>query len=398
LSSRPRILMVGPWPPATGGVATFISNVVNSALKERYDFVPFTTARPTKVRGGENFGYRAIFRAGFTRLVQGIGITIWHLAKFPFVVLRRPPALVQVHASDFLSFWEAALYVIMARMLRRPVVLRIGGHFNKFWEPAGSLSRAAITCTLNQPTVLIAQSEYWRSYHARIRKTGRIVVLNNFVPDEIVVERTRAPAPILRFLLYVGEIPQAKGAYVLLDALRLLAAGNVAVQIVIVGATQPFREHVESCGFGTTIELRGFLTRAEMLAEMRRADVYLQISLSEGFPNTLLEAMASGCALIVTPVGAIPEAVGADGCCASVIPAGDPQALAASMTSLVQAPQKVQELAAAARARVLERFTERSQLGVLDRMYGELTMPPVLAPKTCQVNAARAADDPPARQ
>ena len=47
-AARPKVLMVGPWPPAKGGVTTFMRNVTRSPLKEKYDFIPFTTSRPEK--------------------------------------------------------------------------------------------------------------------------------------------------------------------------------------------------------------------------------------------------------------------------------------------------------------------------------------------------------------
>ena len=56
-AARPKVLMVGPWPPTKGGVTTFMRNVAKSPLKEKYEFIPFTTSRPEKrdVKG-DNYG------------------------------------------------------------------------------------------------------------------------------------------------------------------------------------------------------------------------------------------------------------------------------------------------------------------------------------------------------
>jgi glycosyltransferase involved in cell wall biosynthesis len=112
-----------------------------------------------------------------------------------------------------------------------------------------------------------------------------------------------------------------------------------------------------------------FLSHDEALATLRRSDVFLQISSSEGFPNTLLEAMALGCAAIVTPVGAVPEVVGADGECAFIIPAGDAAMLADRMIRLAADRDLLARMAAAAQARIAERFTERTVVQVLDHAY-----------------------------
>src|SRR5260370_8655791 len=160
---RPKVLMVGPWPPTRGGVTTFMCNVVSSPLREQYDFVLFTTSRPGKRNvKGDNYGYFAVFRGGFKGVVQGILLTLWHLAIYPCFVVARLPAIIQVQASDFQAFWEASLYVLMGKIFRRPIVLRIGGSFNRFWECSGARARAAIHWTLRQPSLLVVHSENWR--------------------------------------------------------------------------------------------------------------------------------------------------------------------------------------------------------------------------------------------
>ena len=369
-AARPKVLMVGPWPPTQGGVTTFMCNVVSSPLREQYDFIPFTTSRPGKRNvKGDNYGYAAVFRGGFKRVVQGILITLCHLVTYPWVVVVRRPTVIQVQASDFQAFWEAALYVLMGKILRRPTVLRIGGHFNRFWESSGARARAAIQWTLRQPAVLVVQSEYWKNYVAGFGRTGPTIILNNFVPEILVEKRTLPVLSPPRFLLYCGETPRLKGAYVLLDALRELVARGVKVDVTLMAVTISLRDEIVKAGLDRHFTMLDFLSHDEALATLRRTDVLLQISLSEGFPNILLEAMALGCAAIVTPVGAIPEIVGPDGECAFIIPAGHASVLADRMTRLASDPGLLARMAAAAQARVVECFTERTATRVLDHTY-----------------------------
>jgi glycosyltransferase involved in cell wall biosynthesis len=376
-AARPRVLMVGPWPPTCGGVTTFMRNVAGSALRERYEFVPFTTSRPGKRKlSADNYGgYAAILRGGALRVAQGIAITAYHLLLYPWMVLLRRPALIQVQASDFHAFWEAALYVAMGRIFRRRVALRIGGCFDRFWESSGVLARAAIRWTLRQPALLIVQSEYWKRYVSPMGRAGPTVVLNNFV-SEGLVERRRAPAPAVpRLLLYCGESPRRKGAYVLLEALRRLDAHGecgARVQVTLMAVPGFVRDDVRRAGLDGAVRMLDFLAHDEALAELGRTDVFLQVSSGEGFPNMLLEAMALGCAAIVTPVGAVPEVVGPDGECAFIVPAGDARALAERMARLAADPALLARMAAAARRRVAERFTERAVIGVLDSAYRSL--------------------------
>src|SRR5713226_1270612 len=369
-AARPKVLMVGPWPPTQGGVTTFMRNVVGSSLKEKYDFIPFTTSRPGKRNvKGDNYGYFAVLRGGLKRVAQGILITLWHLAVYPCVLAARRPQVIQIQASDFQAFWEASLYTLIGKILRRPVVLRIGGSFNEFWESSGARARAAIRWTLRQPSVLVVQSEYWKNYIAGLGHTGSTVILNNFVPQTLVEKRSFPVSGVPRFLFCCGEAPKLKGAYVLLDAVRELVGRGVKVEITLMAVTVPLRKEIAHSGIDRHVRVLDFLSHDEALATLRRSDVFLQISSSEGFPNMLLEAMALGCASIVTPVGAVPEVVGADGECAFIIPVGDAAMLADRMIRLAADHDLLVRMAAAAQTRVVERFTEHTGFRVLDRAY-----------------------------
>ena len=369
-AARPRVLMVGPWPPVQGGVATFMSNVAGSRLKLKYDFIPFTTARPAKPNAkGDNYGYLAMFRGGLRRVVAGALVTLWHVFAYPWIVAWRRPSVIQIQASDFQAFWEASCYVLMGRILRRPVVLRIGGSFNRFWESSSPLARAAIRWTLCRPTLLVVQSEYWKNYVAGAGATTPVIVLNNFVSEALAEQRALAVSRVPRFLLYCGEAPKLKGTYVLLEAVCELARRGAGVEIVLMAVTPTLHEEIRRMGLHRHIRVLDFLSHEGALAELRRTDIFLQISSSEGFPNMLLEAMALGCAAIVTPVGAVPEIVGADGECAFIVSVGDAAALADRMIRLAGDRNLLARLGAAAQARVIERFTERTVVNVLDQAY-----------------------------
>jgi glycosyltransferase involved in cell wall biosynthesis len=362
--------MVGPWPPTTGGVTTFMRNVVRSSLREAYDFVPFTTSRPDKKNvKGDNYGYAAVLRGGLKRVVQGLLITLWHLASYPWIVLAQRPSVIQIQASDFQAFWEATLYVLMGKLLRRPMVMRIGGSFDRFYRESGALARAAIRWTLRQPAVLVVQSEYWKNYVAPLAPGASTVVLSNFVSETLVVPRASPRPAAPRFLLYSGASPHLKGAYVLLDAVRMLVSRNVKAEVTIMAVPEPLRQTIIDAGLGERIRMLDFLQHDEALAVFRETDVFLQISSSEGFPNALLEAMAVGCAAIVTPVGAVPEIVGADGECAFVIPVGNAALLAERMERLVRDRTLLARMAAAAQRRVLAHYTERKVVPILDRAW-----------------------------
>ena len=55
------------------------------------------------------------------------------------------------------------------------------------------------------------------------------------------------------------------------------------------------------------MKLRGAMPHTEVIREMLSAGVFILPTYTEGFPNVILESMASSCAILSTGVGAIPE-------------------------------------------------------------------------------------------
>jgi glycosyltransferase involved in cell wall biosynthesis len=91
-------------------------------------------------------------------------------------------------------------------------------------------------------------------------------------------------------------------------------------------------------------------------------------SVTEGISLTLLEAMASGLAVVATHVGGNPEVVAA-GETGWLVPARDPAALAQAMLRLWRDPETARRLGRAGRQRVEEHFDARSMVASYEDLY-----------------------------
>lgn len=367
---RPRVLLVGPMPPTKGGVTTFMLNLMGSHLSGEFEFVPYTTSRPPKRDVIDNYGYGALLRGGPRRILVGILLTLWRLLSFPFAVVRGRIDLVQIQASDYFVFWESVLYTIAARMLGRPVLLRLGGAFDVFHASSSPAVRRWIAASLSLPQYVIAQSDFADSCIRRAGRSGPLVVLPNWSPEANIVAAARVPSDNPGFLFVAGSEARRKGIEEILTVAQRLDRSGCPARFHLLAMTPSLIERVNALGLGNIRAIEGLVPHSRVLEAMRQNDVFLLPSHGEGFPNALIEAMAAGTSAIVTPVGAVPEIV-ADGC-ALTVPVGDTAALAEAIDRLARDRELREKLGSEALRSLRSRYTEAAALPPLAEAYRNL--------------------------
>jgi peptidoglycan/xylan/chitin deacetylase (PgdA/CDA1 family) len=144
------------------------------------------------------------------------------------------------------------------------------------------------------------------------------------------------------------------------------------VRLLLVG-DGPQRRYLENraaeLGIAHKVIFTGIRTDiAELLNIM---DVYVNSSVREGVPVSLLEAMAGEKAVVATEVGGIPEVIN-DKSIGITVPPEDPKAMADGIISLLNNEELRKEMGLKARARILKRFSVRAQAGEIDSLYEEL--------------------------
>ncbi|BDG06325.1 glycosyltransferase family 4 protein [Anaeromyxobacter oryzae] len=184
-----------------------------------------------------------------------------------------------------------------------------------------------------------------------------------FGPDALRRKVARARAKDRLELLFMGSLDRRKGILDLLAALVRL--GDAPVKLHVCG--RPNEAGIDEAlasplaALGDRVAMHGYVSGAAKAELLENADVLVLPSYGEGLPMVLLEAMATGCAVVTTPVGAIPELV-VDGDGGLLVAPGDPARLAAAIRTLVDDREKLAAMmetnhAAAARF-TSERFME----------------------------------------
>ena len=123
------------------------------------------------------------------------------------------------------------------------------------------------------------------------------------VPGAVDVTRftpgTHPPGPPM--LLYHGRVDVRKGVLDMLDALAPLAAEGVPFELLVSGIGPTFDEtaaRIGQLGLAAHARMTGYVDYPDVPEVYRRADIFVSPTYAEGFSNTILEAMASGLAVV----------------------------------------------------------------------------------------------------
>ncbi len=192
--------------------------------------------------------------------------------------------------------------------------------------------------------------------HERLRVVGNGINLDVFKP---MPEIERQPAQLITTLSSDSPL---KGFRYLLEAMQLLRDKRPELRLTVIG--QPGRqtgtaERVQEMGLSDIVHFTGRVPAEEIAKAYARSTLAVVPSLYEGFGFPAGEAMACEVPVVSSRGGALPEVVGSDGLCGTLVEPRDGGALARAIDELLDHPERQREMGRAGRQRVLELFTWR---------------------------------------
>ncbi|MBM3318115.1 MAG: glycosyltransferase family 4 protein [Candidatus Eisenbacteria bacterium] len=367
---RERVLLVGPLRGATGGVAMFTETLLASRLGGRFEFVHLDTTRTAAGSG------RAATLAPINFLYF---VRQWlELAR---LLARHRPRILHQPVTSGISFWKEAAFMACGRLAGARVVAHLhGARFQDFHGGGGSVRRWLVRRALRCARVVIVLSDGWRRYLLE-RVDGRLraeIVANPVARDFVAwasgVERDpgRAPATVL----FVGRLARIKGLVTALQAVPLVQRRAPGTRFVFAGGPASAAENAEveraraSLPADGTVLFPGLIGGPDKRSWFQGADVLILPSTHENLPIVILEGLAAGLPLVVTPVGALPEFL-VEGEHALFVPPGDAGALAGRVADLIADPSLRRRMGEANRALFRERFDPDRILERIEQIYRE---------------------------
>lgn len=162
-------------------------------------------------------------------------------------------------------------------------------------------------------------------------------------------------------ILFLSNLIESKGVYVLLDACKVLKNKNIPFRCIYVGGEGDitaiqFENKVLQMGLQNDVYYQGKKYGIEKEIAFMGADIFAFPTFYETFGLVNLEAMQNSLPIIATSEGAIPDVV-IDGTTGYLVPQQNPQALAEKLEVLISNPELRNDMGQAGRKLYEEKFT-----------------------------------------
>jgi glycosyltransferase involved in cell wall biosynthesis len=279
------------------------------------------------------------------------------------LIRRVKPDVTQAH-------WLVPNGVVAAAVKKTPLVVSL--HGTDVYMAEKRFMRPAARFALGRTDALTGSSQDLVDRALAVRRAPRA----RFIPYGVDPVRFDGKDPrkasvraALRvptgssLILAVGRMVPKKGFDVLIEALaRLDDTGWVAVLAGEGSDLESLRARANALGLGERMRYPGGVAHDELPAYYSAADVFVMPSVRDragnvdGLPNVVLEAMASGTAVVASSIGGIPAVI-TDGATGLLIPERDENALAEGLARLLNSPDERASLGAAARRKVQAELT-----------------------------------------
>ena len=336
-TNMPRVLISGHLPPPMSGIGAYYQTLLDSSLPRRVNMQFIDTS--SRRRPGSGTG-----KWSFSNLASAIGDCI----RFTKAVVIYRPKICHIATAFGLSFLKHSVCIVVARLVGSKVLLHPHCSFYFFYEQQGKTWQGFVRKVIGLCHGVVVLSNEWKKLQevvpdCQIYYLPNAIDLSSYVDVGREKIESKNDKPCLH-ILYLGHLGKAKGSFDLICAAKIILGQQRGIVFDLVGQEQALGDmkqlntEVVDAGLERFIHIQPAVTGAEKIKLFRSADIFVYPSYHEGMPMAVIEAMACGLPIIATQVGGLPDLV-CPGLNGLLVPAGQPDQIAAAIHQLVVNPQ-----------------------------------------------------------
>jgi glycosyltransferase involved in cell wall biosynthesis len=275
-----------------------------------------------------------------TRGAGSIVFAPFHLLRFCAAIIlgrmRGQLDLVHINLASKGSTYRKLIIANCARLVGAPYLLHLhGAEYRTFWSDGKTLLNRAIRHMFAHAAGIIVLGSPWKAFvESRVPEAAsRIVIVANAVAPPRLPHVGGGDQV---HILFLGRVEDRKGIPQLVKALAAMRERKGwRATIAGDGAVEELRCELDRLGLADRVDVPGWLGPDDVARLLSASDILTLPSLSENLPMSVIEAMAYGLGVVVTPVGAVEDIVRHEETGLLVAP-GDAQALTDALSRMVE--------------------------------------------------------------
>lgn len=243
----------------------------------------------------------------FTNKIHQFLIAIQAIIKVIYFCCVKNVKIVHIHTASYNAFFRDSIYVLIAKFLRRKIVLHLhGGKFEQFYNKNSKY--CSYIC--HKADCVVGVSHYFKAIFDKYKLNDNIKVVYNSADAPLctISKMTRTPLNIL----FLGNIVENKGIFDILDCFvkyRSYFEGRVFLRIGGSGQEDRLKSIIQDHELSNIVEYLGWVDLEKKHALLAETDIYLQPSYFESLGIAIIEAMSYNIPIVASNTGGIPELV-----------------------------------------------------------------------------------------
>ena len=297
MNKSPKVLILVPAETADGGVKNYYQ-----VLKEH-----FSLPVSYHFRGARKWPYRGNLFSECLRLLKD------YISFFNNVIAKN---IQIVHINTSLgsrSIFRDLIFAIYAKMLRKKCIVFFRGWSNEAEELMKYKYKWLFKLYLKNTDALITLSQKSKNTLKSMGYKKNIYIETTLVDDKLLDEfninnKLQKSYNVIT-ILFLARIEKEKGIFDIIKACDLLIQQGYSIRLLIAGSGRAEKDVLGKIKNTEYIEFLGYVSGEDKSRTYRESDLYVLPSYTEGMPTTVLEAMAFGLPVIVTPVGGLKDII-----------------------------------------------------------------------------------------
>lgn len=326
-----KLLIVGAFPPEGtriyGGIISSCAELLKSSIHEHFDLILLDSTQKTNPPPS---------------LILRLWYAILRFFKFIIIISFKKPDAILLFSSSGASIVEKGCMAFVSHLFSVPSFVFPRGCELISELESRPIFRYFVIRLIKFATCFLCQGPVWQKFAINIcgfSEESSPIIYNWTATDEMLAigksfhERSKNKKPCV---LYLGWLEESKGIFELLEATKLITKQH-DFTLKIAGSGNAYKNiisFVNAHNLDNVVEMYGWVDNKLKKELLEMADIIVLPSWHEGFPNSIIEGMASRLAVVVTKVGNIPDVL-YDREQALLVPPKDIYALKSALVNLI---------------------------------------------------------------